>query len=206
MSRSSCSPHKAARTLPVCLCVCSGMWSFWMSRNVYTKGCALRFTWEPNMMFLYRWFLQPAGNLIISAQASAANRNAHRHSHIHTARTHTAGLSECHSPPPVCHGSYYSAVQNCQHSVWEDSSRSWIGESSSASFQHTGTSSGFFFFFLNSLRFYNDVLFSLFFNYLLCFISKVNYKPGLTDSKTTTHGKEKTKGFITKVWTQIITG
>lgn len=57
----------------------------------------------------------------------------------------------------------------------------------------------FFFFFLTVYDFIMMCCFLFFFDYLLCFISKVNYKPGLTDSKTTTHGKEKTKGFITKV-------
>lgn len=41
-----------------CLSACM-LWhaEFWMSRNVYTKGWAPRFTWEHYMVFLHRWFL-----------------------------------------------------------------------------------------------------------------------------------------------------
>lgn len=111
---------RTACTLPVCLCVSVGMCTYWMSRNVHTKGWALCFTWETYMMFLYTWFLQPAGNLIISAQPSAVNRDTHRRLHTHMGLYTHRRLWECPSPPSVCHGSYYCAAHCCQCRAWEE--------------------------------------------------------------------------------------
>lgn len=112
--------HRAAGALPVCLRVRCGRRRFFFfflnEQECVHKGWALRSTWEHYMMFLYRWFLEPAGSLIISAQASAADQRSHHHActcgdtHTHSlARTytraqahrHAAGPSVCHSAPAV---------------------------------------------------------------------------------------------------------
>lgn len=49
----------------------------------------------------------------LSSSVSSKPKPTSTHSHTHTdteACTHTIGLSELHSTPPLCHGSYHSAV------------------------------------------------------------------------------------------------
>lgn len=105
MSRNPCSPHKTAGILPVCLCVCSGMWSFWMSRNVYTKGWASPL----HLGTLHDVFVQMIS--LACRQPNYLSSSVSSETHIDGPVVCYVWVSECHSAQPLCHGSYYSAAQ-----------------------------------------------------------------------------------------------